>query len=93
MASLLSFQRHQTYGDDLGGFVKGLCVIGAAITILAACSQGEVTPVSGNVSLAESCRDAGYEAGTTAEFRECQEALADAALIRSRVRELRGNRR
>ena len=71
--------------------MKSLFVMGAATAILAACAQGEVTPVSSPESSAESCLDAGYEADT-AEFRQCQETLANAALIRSRVRELRGTR-
>ena len=72
--------------------MRALSVIGATITVLVACTQGEVTPVSSPESLADSCQDAGYEADT-AEFRECQATLANAALIRSRVRELRGARR
>ena len=72
--------------------MRALSVIVATITILAACTQDEVTPVSSPESSAESCQNAGYEADT-AEFRECKETLANAALIRSRVRELRGARR
>ena len=72
--------------------MKAFFVMGAVVVILTACTPGDVRRVSSSVSLAESCQDEGYEAGT-AEFRECQETLADAELIRARVRELRGNRR
>ncbi len=72
--------------------MKAFSVIVAAVATLAACTQGEVMPASGSDRLAESCLNAGYETDT-AEFRKCQETLANAALIRSRVRELRGTRR
>ena len=67
-------------------------LIGMAIAVLTACAQGETTPASSPESVAQSCQDAGFEPNT-AEFRDCQETLGNAALIRSRVRELRGSRR
>lgn len=69
--------------------MKTLSVIGAAIVILAACTQGEITPASDPESLAQSCQDAGFEPNT-AEFRECEKTLGEAGLIRGRVRALRG---
>ena len=69
--------------------MKTLSAIGAAIAILAACTQGKFTPASEPESLAQSCQDAGYEPNT-AEFRDCQKTLSEAELIRGRVRALRG---
>lgn len=69
--------------------MKTLSAIGAAIAILTACTQGEITPASDPESLAQSCQDAGFEPNT-AEFRECEKTLGEAALIRERVRALRG---
>ena len=72
--------------------MKTLSTIGAAIAVLAACTQGDVTPASAPEALAQSCQDAGFELDT-AEFRQCQKTLSEAELIRARVRALRGNRR
>ena len=68
--------------------MKTLSAIGAAIVILAACTQGEITPASDPESLAQSCQDAGFEPNTT-EFKKCLDTLGEADLIRERVRALR----
>ncbi len=72
--------------------MKTLSTIGAAIAVLAACTQGDVSPASPPEALAQFCQDAGFEPDS-AEFRDCQTTLSEAELIRARVRALRGNRR
>lgn len=69
--------------------MKTLSALGAAIVILAACTQGEITPALSPESLVQSCKDAGFEPNT-AEFSECEKTLGEADLIRARVRALRG---